>query len=121
LKNLENRKDIQLLVDTFYKKVLEDEIIGFFFTEIVELDMEKHLPKMYDFWESTLFHKATYQGNPILVHQHLHDKSPIKKEHFNRWVSLYNETIDELFEGEKATLAKQRGLSIATMMQLKIQ
>lgn len=120
MKTLTDRSDIQTLVDAFYQKVLNDDLIGYFFTEVIQLDFEKHMPKMYDFWETTLFHKAIYKGNPMQVHKDLNGKSPLKKEHFDRWVQLFLETIDELFEGEKAELAKQRAQSIALMMQIKI-
>lgn len=119
-RDIKNKADIKLLVDAFYKKVLQDEIIGRFFTEVMVLDLEKHMPKMYDFWETTLFHTAKYRGNPLQVHLDLNHKSALEKKHFDRWLELFNETADELFIGEIANLAKTRALSIATVMQLKI-
>ncbi len=119
-KDIENRKDIELLVDAFYEKVLQDETIGYIFNEVAKIDLAKHMPLMYDFWETTLFHKANYKGNPMRVHVDLHAKEPLKKVHFDRWLSMFKETIDELFHGEKAELAKTRALSIATVMQIKI-
>lgn len=119
-RDIQDRKDIKFLVDTFYKKVLQDKIIGHFFTKVIELDLEKHMPKMYDFWETTLFHTANYKGNPLQVHLDLNHKSDLEKKHFDRWLELFNETVDELFSGEIANLAKTRALSIATVMQLKI-
>ncbi|MGL1886474.1 MAG: group III truncated hemoglobin [Reichenbachiella sp.] len=120
MKQLENREDIILLVDTFYKKATTDHVIGHFFTEVIQLDFEKHMPKMYDFWETTLFHVGAYKGNPMQVHHDLSAKSPLKKEHFDQWLKMWLETIDELFEGPKAESAKQRATSIATMMQIKV-
>ncbi len=119
-RDLENRKDIELLVDTFYKKVLQDETIGYIFNDVVKVNWEKHMPLMYDFWETTLFHKNVYKGNPMKVHVDLHTKEPLKKAHFDQWLLIFNETINELFHGEKASLAKTRALSIATIMQVKI-
>lgn len=119
-KDLESRKDIECLVNTFYKKVLTDEVIGHIFTEIAKIDMDKHMPIMYDFWETTLFQNGMYKGNPIQVHQNLNKKKPLTKTHFDRWISLFNSTIDSLFVGDKAELAKTRALSIATVMQIKI-
>ncbi len=120
LKYIEERKDIELLVDSFYKKVLKDEVIGYIFTEVVKLDWEHHIPTMYDFWETTLLHKTSYKGNPMKVHLDLNKKERLRKEHFERWVQLFSETLNEHFYGEKAELAKTRALSIATMMQVKI-
>ena len=118
--DIESRKDIELLVDTFYEKVLKDETIGYIFSEIANIDLAKHMPLMYDFWETTLFHKANYKGNPMKVHADLNEKVPLKKAHFDQWLFMFNQTVDELFFGEKAELAKTRALSIATVMQIKI-
>ncbi len=119
-KDIENREDIILLVNTFYDKVKPDETIGYFFNRVVDVDWEKHLPVMYNFWENIIFHTGGYSGNPMKLHMDLHQRSSMKKEHFNRWIHLFNETVDELFEGEKAEQARQRALSIATVMQINI-
>ncbi len=120
LPDIKDRADIQKFVDHFYEKVLTDEKIGFIFNEVAQINLEHHMPVMYDFWETTLFHNNIYRGNPMQVHLDLHTKSKLKKEHFDRWLQLFMETIDNLFEGEKAELAKTRALSIATVMQIKI-
>jgi len=120
MKDLENRTDIELLVNTFYQKVKSDDQIGFFFNDVAKIDWNKHLPTMYDFWEMTLFHKGNYKGNTVKVHQALNEKSSLKKEHFEHWVELFHSTVNELFEGANAELAKTRALSIATVMQIKI-
>ncbi len=119
-KEIENRDDVIRLVNTFYDKVKPDPLIGFFFNKVVDVHWEKHLPVMYTFWENIIFHTGGYTGNPMRIHMDLHQKSSMKKEHFDRWIQLFNETVDELFEGEKAVQAKQRALSIATVMQINI-
>ena len=119
MKDIENRGDLELLVDTFYGKVKGDPVIGYLFEEVAGIDWEKHLPKMYDFWETTLFHKAGYKGNPMKVHMDLNEKEPLQKAHFDHWLTLFNETVDELFAGTQAEIIKQKGLSIATVMQIK--
>ncbi len=118
--DIQNRKDIITLVDSFYEKVLKDELLGRIFTNVVKVDWEKHLPRMYDFWETTLFYESKYSGNPMQVHVDLNQRFPLTKVHFDRWLALFNQTVDELFEGNMATLARQRALSIATVMQVKI-
>lgn len=120
MKDIENRNDIVLLVDSFYSHVLKDETIGFIFTDVAKINIEQHMPKMYDFWETTLFHNVVYKGNPMLIHTELNKRIPLKKEHFERWLELFNTTVNELFTGTKAELAKTRALSIATVMQIKI-
>ena len=119
-KDIEGRQDIEKLVDSFYQKVIKDDTIGYIFNDVVKLDWEKHIPIMYDFWETTLFHQAIYKGNPMKIHVDLNAKETLKKDHFDQWLAMFNETVDELFHGEKASLAKTRALSIATVMQIKI-
>ncbi len=118
--DIKNREDIEKLINTFYEKVKLDKTIGYFFSEVVAVNWEKHLPKMYDFWENVIFNTGVYEGNPMQQHQNLHKKSPLSKEHFDQWLFLFRNTVDQLFEGEKAEQAKQRATSIATVMQIKI-
>ena len=54
------------------------------------------------------------------IHLDLHLKTPLSKEHFEVWLTYFNTTVDELFEGKNALMAKQRAKSVATVMQIKI-
>lgn len=81
---------------------------------------DKHLQVLYSFWNNMLFYTGGYYGNPLEVHKTMHHFKKLQRKHFDCWLQLFNETVDDLFEGEKAELAKQRALSIATIMQLKI-
>ena len=117
--DIQNRQDIIALVNSFYQKVMADELIKHFFIDVVQVDWVKHFPTMYDFWESIVFEKAIYKGNAMHVHQNLNQKSKLEKQHFERWLTLFTQTVDELYSGPKAELAKTRALSIATVIQMK--
>ncbi|MCW3087890.1 MAG: hypothetical protein JWQ78_1276 [Sediminibacterium sp.] len=119
MKEIGNRNDIEALMKAFYEKALVDETIGYYFTEVAPLQMDKHLPIIVDFWEGILFGKAVYKGNVLQVHQHIHQLSAFREEHFTRWVSLFTQTVDALYTGEKAEMMKQRAASIATIMKIK--
>ena len=119
-KDIENKKDIALLVDEFYDKVKADDTIGYIFNDVVKVNWQKHLPVMYSFWENTLFYTGSYEGNPMELHKHLHKLMPLTLEHFKQWNYLFIKTVDELFEGPHANLAKQRAVSISAVMQIKI-
>jgi hemoglobin len=118
--DIENKQDIQLLVDSFYEKVKADPVIGFIFNDVVRVNWEKHLPVMYSFWENTLFYTGHYNGNPMEMHIRLNSLVPLGANHFKQWTGLFMQTVDELFNGEIAELAKQRAVSISTVMQIKI-
>ncbi|MEQ1553880.1 MAG: group III truncated hemoglobin [Ferruginibacter sp.] len=118
--DIQNRADIELLVNTFYEKVKVDETIGYFFDKVIPVHWDKHLPIMYNFWENIVFSTGVYEGNPMVQHHNMHQKSPMSKVHFDQWVKLFTKTVNELFEGDNAELIKQRATSIATVMQIKI-
>lgn len=119
-KDIKTREDIELLVTCFYDKVKIDDTIGYIFNDVAKVNWEKHLPAMFNFWENVLLFTGEYTGNPMAIHQHLNKIEPLTKAHFRRWEQLFLQTLDELFEGEKTTLARQRALSISTVMQIKI-
>ncbi|MBS1915391.1 MAG: group III truncated hemoglobin [Bacteroidetes bacterium] len=119
-KDIETRKDIEELVDEFYARVKQDEMIGFIFTTALHIDWEKHLPVMYDFWENVLFYSGGYRGNPLQTHKYLHQQIPLTKEYFECWVALFHHVVDDMFSGPNASLIKNRASSIANVMQLKI-
>lgn len=117
--DIESKDDIRILINTFYSKVRNNEAIGYIFNDVAKIDWESHLPVMYDFWESVIFHTGPYARNPMAVHKALHQQHPLTTAHFSEWLRLFKGTVDELFEGNNAELAKQRAESIATVMQLK--
>ena len=121
MRELKTRADIEYLIDTFYKKVVADESIGSFFTEVVELDWNKHIPIMIDFWESVLFGGYKYKGNPMSVHMELNNKEALKPEHFERWLDLWETTIKNNFSGKKATKAIQKAKTVSEVMMMRLK
>ncbi len=109
-RDIETREDLENLLSEFYKIATTDAEIGHHFAD---LDLETHLPVIVNFWEKVLFGNPVYFGNPLAVHQILHEKSPLKLEHFQRWVEIFSRTVDELFAGETAENAKLRAKMIA--------
>lgn len=108
--------DIILFVDGFYNKVRQDELIGPIFNNVIS-DWTPHLEKMYQFWNAALFGVAGFKGNPFAKHAPL----PIEAKHFDRWLQLFNETIDNYFEGEMATDAKKRAGLMAAMFLTRLE
>jgi hemoglobin len=119
-KDIETEADIELLVNSFYDKVKENPVIGYIFNDIAAVNWERHLPVMYNFWSNAIFYSGGYTGNPLIAHKHLDKLFPLTTAHFSEWNKLFTTTVDELFEGEKANLAKQRALSISTVMQIEL-
>lgn len=121
MKSIETTNDIEFLVNEFYKKVQKDELIGFFFNDVAKVDWSKHLPKMYSFWETLLFGKPVYKGNPMAVHFPVNRMAAMEKHHFERWLKLWTETVNENFSGEMADLAVYKASNIANLMAYKME
>lgn len=115
-KDIENRSDIELLVNEFYTLVQADELIGHIFNEIIGDQWPRHLAKMYSFWETVLIGNHTYSGAPFMPHA----KLPLEQKHFDRWLLLFGNTIDTYFEGPVADDAKARASKMAVMFLSKI-
>ena len=121
VRDIKNREDIHLLVSSFYEKVKKDELLGPFFIEKIS-DWDKHIDHLTDFWESSLFLKTRFDGDPLQKHIEVdaENDNSITPEHFGIWLNLWFQTIDELFKGDYAENAKRRARKMGTFLYLKI-
>ena len=120
-KDITNTNDINLLVKVFYDKALKDSTIGYIFTEISSVNLEEHLPVICAFWASILLDKKGYKGNPMLKHIELNRKEKLTSVHFDRWITLWEATVKEHFEGKVAERAVSQAKSIKALMMYKIE
>lgn len=120
-KDIANREDVHLLVTTFYKKVRKDKLLGPIFNQSIQ-NWPEHLEWLTDFWETNLFFIKKFKGNPLLKHQVVdaHQNHSLEGLHFGVWLNLWFETLDQLFQGEKATLARNRARKMGNFLYLKI-
>ena len=120
-KDIQNREDVFLLVSEFYKKVRIDSVLGPFFNTVIS-DWDVHIQRLTTFWESSLFLKTRYTGNPLQAHIKVDkdNNNSITELHFGLWLNLWYQTIDELFEGDYAENAKRRARKMGTFLYLNI-
>ena len=119
--DISNRDDLYKLVSLFYEKLLVDTEINHFFVDFTdEILLEKHLQVLVDFWDNILFFSGGYRKNAMKPHLDLNTSKPFKPHHFKHWLSGFNSSVNELFEGDNAHAIKSRALSIATVMEIKI-
>ena len=116
LTDIQTLDDIKLLVNSFYGKIRQDELLGSIFNGIIKDKWPQHLEKMYRFWQTVLLEEHTYYGSPFPPHANL----PVNQKHFDTWLGLWYESIDESFAGTKADEAKWRGDKMAAMFLSKI-
>jgi hemoglobin len=115
-KDISTIEDVHLMVNSFYGKVQQDELLGSIFNGVIQSRWPQHLEKMYRFWQTVLLTEHTYFSSPFPPHA----KLPIAQQHFDRWLHLWHTTIDEHFSGSKAEEAKWRGDKMAVLFLSKI-
>ena len=119
--DITTRPEIDHLVASFYTKAITDQTIGHIFTEVAKINLEAHLPVICNFWESLLLGNPVYRGNPMLKHLELAEKTALTQVHFEVWLAMWEQTVRELFAGDKAELAIQRAKDIGRLMLFKIE
>ena len=111
--DIESEEDIKQLVDHFYTKIRKDELLAPVFSAIIKDNWDNHLHIMCNFWSTILLYSKKYTSDPMYKHMAM----PVEKKHFDRWLQLFEVSVDELFSGEKAEEAKKRANNIARVMQ----
>ena len=112
MKDISSRADIELLINTFYDKLL---IIDEMKSPFEGLDFKNHIPNIVSFWSFVLLDEEGYKTNVFDKHTHL----PIKLHMFEIWLNTFNNTVDSLFKGEKAEMAKQRATTLTFTFKSK--
>jgi hemoglobin len=119
LKDIENREDIQVLIDTFYDGVLNDPIMWPVFEESLQ-HWEHHKKRVVGFWENWLFQSGTYDGGMMWKHSARHSTQPMTTERFERWLAYWITTVDQLFEGKNAEFVKTKALEIGNVLHNRL-
>lgn len=119
--DIESRADCEWLVREFYGRALEDPIIGWIFTDVAKLDLDAHVPVIASFWETILLGAQSYSGGAFRPHAALHARVGLRAGHFERWLVLWRATVDELFAGERAELAKAHALRVGQAFHSRLQ
>ena len=120
-RDLNNREDVEVLLRRFYGRVFEDDVLAEPFSELRTHGLESHLPVMCDFWETVLFRAGLYRGNALLVHRQLDERHPLCANHFARWLTLWEATVDEMYTGPSAIRAKVQAGRIAKSMHRRLR
>ena len=106
---------IEQLVRGFYAKVRADAVLGPVF-EAKIADWEPHLAQMFAFWSSVALMTGRYHGTPMIKHVRL----PIDAGHFDRWLTLFEETAREICPPEAEAHFVERAQRIATSLEFGV-
>jgi hemoglobin len=119
--DITTREDCAALVRAFYSQALVDPVIGFLFTDVAHLDLEHHLPRITNFWETVLLGARSYGGGAFRPHIELNHQVPLRRGHFERWLWLWETTVDELYAGPVAEEAKRHANRVAGAFHQRIE
>jgi hemoglobin len=119
--DIESRADCERLVRTFYGRALTDPVIGFIFVDVAKLDLEAHVPRITAFWETILLGAQSYGGGAFRPHAVINTKVTLRAGHFERWLYLWRTTVDELFAGQRAELAKAHADRVARAFHARLR
>jgi hemoglobin len=115
LANTINRENVEVMVSTFYQKVLKDDVVGPFFIAKLGDDIESeywkpHIDTLVTFWTSMAFQDGSYTGNPLAPHFHIGE---LNHGVFKQWLKLFFETVDALYVPTLGMVFKERSEIIA--------
>jgi len=104
-RDLDTDTEIAEMVRRFYADVTQDDLLGPMFNAVARVDWSEHLPKLAAFWCRALLGQPGYQGNPFRAHMLVHERRRFTPAHFERWLTLFHETIELGWTGPNATRA----------------
>ncbi|MCV7408315.1 cyanoglobin [Mycobacterium florentinum] len=118
--DLVDRADVEALLRRFYDRVLIDEVLIEPFAQLRSEGLDAHIPVMCDFWETVLFRAGRYRGSALTVHRVIHRRTPLSSKHFVRWLTVWHNTVDEMYRGPAAERAKVQAARIAWAMHRRL-
>ena len=104
-RDLDSPDQIDEMVRRFYSDVTQDDLLGPVFNDVAHVDWNEHLPKLAAFWCRALLGMPGYSGNPFRAHALIHAQRPFTTAHFERWLTLFHETVKLGWIGPSATRA----------------
>jgi hemoglobin len=112
-RDLDDHAEVTEMVRRFYSDVAQDDLLGPMFNDVAKVDWSEHLPKLTAFWCRALFGMPGYAGNPFKAHQLVNAKRAFTFAHFERWLDLFNETLELGWIGPYSEKAKALAANVA--------
>jgi len=117
-----NQENIAKLVRTFYPTILADSITAPFFIAKLGSDInspiwQEHLELLTKFWCFQALGDLDYKGSPLAPHFGLEG---LNKEAFDRWLELFAQAIDKVYEPQAGAFFKERSQMIARNFMINL-
>jgi hemoglobin len=113
VRDLDTPEEIAEMVRRFYADVAQDDLLGPMFNDVAQVDWSEHLPKLTAFWCRALLGITGYAGNPFRAHALVHDRQAFTRAHFERWLSLFHDTVELGWVGPRASRAVELAHNVA--------
>jgi hemoglobin len=114
--DIADRADVDHFVRDFYRQAAMDDVLGPVFAA-AQMNWNAHIDTLVDFWSWQLFGERGYVGNPLRAHEPAHSRTPFRAEHYERWLELFENVVDNAFAGPVAELAKVRARKMAAALR----
>lgn len=121
-RDIQDRADLQRLVAVFHERLLQEEEFRHLFLEVMQVDMLHHLDVVVDFWDTVLFRAEKYKADILAAHLKVNQQYGyrLNETHFSRWLTTFQAVVDEHFEGPTAKAAKEKAVSVAIIIKMKL-
>lgn len=99
-----DRANVEKMVHTFYAMIVEDDLVGPYFTRALGSDLKndkwyEHYRTLEKFWLMLMNGEPGYTGDPFGPHAFLGELSP---ETFERWLKLFDAHVNTYYTPEIA-------------------
>lgn len=101
------------MVRRFYGDVEVDPLLGPLFNDVAKVVWPEHLLKLTAFWCRALIDQPGYAGNPFQAHKLVHQQQSFLPDHFVRWLTLFERTLDEGWAGPNTDRARMLAGNVA--------
>ena len=118
--DLDRRAEIHDLVVGFYREIVFDDLLAPVFGEVAEVDWSTHIPKLIDYWCRVLLGEPDYAGFILASHRHVHDIEAFRIEHFDRWYTLWVQSVDAGWAGPIAERAKRHAAKVGASLARRL-
>jgi hemoglobin len=119
--DLDSAERIRLFIEAFYARVLRDELLAPIFLDVARIDLDKHLPIIRGYWEKLILGSDSYRRHTMNIHRALHARQALDAAAFARWLTLFEQTLDDGFSGSHAERARRVARHIARNMQVALE
>ncbi len=113
VRDLDTPEEVAEMVRRFYQDVAQDPLLGPIFIEVAQVDWNEHLPKLTAFWNRVLLGLPGFSGNPMRAHAEVHEQVPFTPALFDRWLTLFHDTVGGGWVGPRADQALALARNVA--------